>query len=100
MSYHLFIQSSVSQEALQFAKERMQAGEKIAQVYFYEQGVFQAKHFADQWRALPFEPETLKICQTYAEKYQIPEVSGFVRRGLVDFFVRHWQDQGKLIQFL
>ncbi|MCD6047453.1 MAG: hypothetical protein K0S08_1100 [Gammaproteobacteria bacterium] len=100
MSYHLFIQSPTSQDALQFAKERIQAGEKIAQVYFYEQGVFQAERLADQWRALLFEPETLKICQTYAEKYQIPEVPGFVRRGLVDFFVRHWQDQGSLMQFL
>lgn len=99
MNYHLFVQSPSSLAALEFARAKIQAGEKISQVYFYEQGVSQALQFGEQWRDLIRQADVLKVCQKYVEQYQILVPKGFVMRGLVDFFAHHWQDQGELVQF-
>ena len=106
MHYHFFIHSLPHTEkslaALQFAREVLAQGDEINQVFFYAQGVGHAAEaaLAAQWCSLRLPPQTLKVCQSYAERYTVSLLrSEFILAGLIDFFATHWQDQGTLVQF-
>lgn len=105
MGYHLLIQSlpksAKSLQALATTKQLLHDNKKIIQVYFYYQGVFHAveDEIAQAWQQLVPGTGSLKVCQTYVEKWQLKLLPGFCMAGLVDFFAKHWQDQGILMQF-
>jgi hypothetical protein len=103
--YHLMIQSKPNTANAQKAREFVHAlhpvYDQIIQVYFYYEGVFQAAdaEISKDWLVLVPQKGVLKVCQTYLERWDLTIMSGFVKSGLVDFFLKHWQDQGKLLQF-
>lgn len=107
LSYHLLIcaspQSSRSQEALSFAQQLLKEHKAIAQLFFYAEAVrhLELPERMDTWLNLCKEGLSLRFCSAYVEVFgvHVPANPQIIKTGLVDFFARHWQDQGMLIQF-
>ena len=107
MGYHLFICSSPasvkSAEALAFAKTLIDKRKTLAQIFFYADAVehIDTKPTLNYWLELCPPSLNLQFCSAYIEEQglSIPAHKKLIKVGLVDFFARHWQDQGVLVQF-